>query len=202
MVDEFHSHVKELLEAGMIHPSQSLWCNAVVLVCKKDGSLHFCINFHKLNVRTKKDSYPLWWIQGAIRSLVGTGYFSCLDLKAGIWQMGEASNQYTTFTMGNIGFFECKCMPFGLCNALATFQRWVQNCLGEFNLTYCLIYLDGVIIFSKTDEEHLHVLCVVFKCFREQNLKLKPTIARSSRMKSTTWLIMAPRKVYNPVERT
>ena len=59
MVDEVHSHMKEMLEVGTICPSQSLWCNAVVLVCKKDRGLCFCINFHKLNARTKKDSYLL-----------------------------------------------------------------------------------------------------------------------------------------------
>ena len=59
MVDEVHAHVKEMLEMGTICPSQSLWCNVVVLVCRKDGGLWFAINFHKLNARTKKDSYPL-----------------------------------------------------------------------------------------------------------------------------------------------
>ena len=89
--------------------------------------------------------------------------------------MDEASKQYTTFTMRNIGFFECECMPFGLCNALATFKRLIQNCLGDLNLTYCLIYLDDMIIFSKMEEEHLHCLHVVFGHFRELNLKLNLT---------------------------
>ena len=108
---------------GTIHPSQSPWCNAVVLVCKKDGGLHFCIDFHKLNARTKKDSYLLPQIQEAIESLMGVGYFSCLDFKVGFWQiaMDKASKQYTAFTMGNLGFFECECMPFELCNAPTTF---------------------------------------------------------------------------------
>ena len=113
-----------MLEASAIRPSQSAWCNAVVLVRKKDGSLHFCINFHCLNAHTKKDSYPLPRIQEALESLVGAGHFSCLDLKYGFWQirMDEASKQYTALTMGNLGFFKCDRMPFGLCNAQATFQ--------------------------------------------------------------------------------
>ena len=86
--------------------------------------------------------------------------------------MDDISKQYTAFTVGNIGFFECECMPFGLCNAPATFQRLMQNCLGELNLTYCFIYL---IIFSKLEEEHLHHLCIVFEHCQEHNLKLKPT---------------------------
>ena len=176
MVDEVHAHMKEMLEVGTIHPSQSPWCNVVVLVCKKDGGLCFCIDFCKLNARTKKDSYLLPQIQEAIESLVGAGCFSCLDLKVGFWQiaMDEASKQYTTFTVGNLGFFECKHMPFGLCNAPATFQRLMQNCLGELNLTYCLIYLDDVIVFSKMEEEHLKCLHIVFDHFQEHNLRLKP----------------------------
>ena len=116
-------------------------------------------------------------IQEALESLVGTGHFSCLDLKSGFWQikMDEALKQYTTFTVGNLGFFECDRMPFGLCNALATFQWLMQNCMGELNFIYCLIYLDDLIMFSWTAEEHLHRLCVVFDHLREYNLKLKPS---------------------------
>ena len=66
-------------------------------------------------------------------------------------------------------------MPFGLCNAPGTFRRLMQNCLGELNLTYCLIYLDNVIVFLKMEEEHLHNLHVVFNCFWEHNVRLKPT---------------------------
>ena len=125
----------------------------------------------------KKDSYPLPRIQEALESLVDTGHFSCLDLKSGFWQikMDKALKQYTTFTMGNLGFFECDRMPFGLCNALATFQWLMQNCIGELNFIYCLIYLDDLIMFSRTAEEHLHQLHVVFDCLRENNLKLKPS---------------------------
>ena len=87
--------------------------------------------------------------------------------------MDEASKQYTPFTMGNLGFFECEHMLFGLCNALATFHRLMQSCLCVLNMTYCLIYFDDVIVILKTEEEHLHCLCVVFECFREHHLKLK-----------------------------
>ena len=147
-----------MLESGAIRASQSACCNAVVLVPKKDGSLQFCIDFCCLNACTKKDSYPLPRIQKVLESLVGAGHFSCLDLKSGFWQikMEEASKQYTTFTIGNLGVFKCDYMPFGLCNALATFQWLMQNCLDELNLIYCLIYLDNLIMFSWTAEEHLH----------------------------------------------
>ena len=86
--------------------------------------------------------------------------------------MDELLKQYTTFTVSKLGFFKCYHMPFGLCNAPAMFQRLMQNCLRELNLTYCLIYLDDIIIFSQAVEEHLHCLCIVFDQFREHNLKL------------------------------
>ena len=81
---EVQNHLWEMLESGTISPTQSAWCNTVVLVMKKDGSLQFCIDFHCLNACTKKDSYPLLRIQEALESLVGAGHFSCLDLKSGV----------------------------------------------------------------------------------------------------------------------
>ena len=166
-----------MLESAVIWPSQSAWCNAVLLVRKKDGGLQFCIDFCCLNIHTKKDSYPLPRIQEVLESLVGAGHFLCLDLKLGFWQikLEEASKQYTAFTVGNLGFFKCNHMPFGLGNAPATFQRLMQNCLGKLNLIYYLIYLDNISVFSWTAEEHLHRLHVVFYQFREYNLKLKPS---------------------------
>ena len=84
-------------------------------------------------------------------------------------------DQCTAFTVGNLGFYEFTHMPFGLCNALATFQRLMQNTLGELNLTYCVIYLDDMIVFGRTEEEHLECLHVVFERFRKFNLKVKPS---------------------------
>ena len=140
-----------------------MWCNVVVLVRKKDGGLCFCIDFCCFNACKKKTSYPLPRIQKVLESLVGAGHFYCLDLKLGFWQtkMEEVSKQYTTFTLSNFGFFECDHMPFELCNAPATFQRLMQNCLSKLNLIYCLIYLDDIVIFLQTVEEHLHQLLVV-----------------------------------------
>ena len=97
--------------------------------------------------------------------------------KSGFWQikMAPELQQYTAFMVGNLGFYEFTHMPFRLCNAPATFQCLMQNTLGELNLTYCVIYLDDVIIFGHTEEEHLEHLHIVFKRFQEFNLKLKPS---------------------------
>ena len=176
-LDEVREHLKLMLDAGVIWPSNSPWCNAVVLVRKKDGSLRFCIDFRKLNSLTVKDSHPLPHICETLKSLAGAAHFSTFDMNSGFWQvpMAEESKQYTAFTLGSMGLYECESMLFGLCNAPPTFQRLMQNCLGELNLTYCLIYLDDVIVFSDTPDEHLRRMCVVFDCLREHGLKLKPS---------------------------
>ena len=117
-------------------PSQSPWCNAVVLVRKKDGTLRFCVDFRGLNVRTKKDSYPLPRIQEALESMASATHFSSMDFKSGFWQMKmvPGSQPYTAFTVGNLGFYEFTRMPFGLCNMPATFQRLMQNTRIELDL--------------------------------------------------------------------
>ena len=176
LLEEVRTSLQDMLEAGAIRPSQSPWCNMVVLVWKKDGILHFCVDFRCLNTCTKKDSYPLPQIQEALESMVGSVHFSSMDFKSGFWQikMASESQQYMAFTVGNLGFYEFTRMLFGLCNAPATFQHRMQNTLGELNLTYCVIYLDDIIVFSHTEEEHLERLRVVFERFQEFNLKLKP----------------------------
>ena len=174
-LDEVREHLKLMLDTGVIQPSNSPWCNAVVLVRKKDGLLRFCIDFRKLNSLTVKDSHPLPRICETLESLAGAAHYSTFDMNSGFWQvpMDEESKQYTAFTLGSMGLYECESMPFGLCNAPPTFQRLMQNCLGELNLTYCLIYLDDVIVFSEMPEEHLQRMRVVVDHLREHGLKLK-----------------------------
>ena len=175
LLEEVRTSLWDMLEAGVIHPNQSPWCNAVVLVRKKDGTLCFCVHSRCLNVWMKRDSYPLPHIQEVLESMVGSAHFSSMDFKLGFWQikMAPEPQQYTAFMVGNLGFYEFTHMPFGLCNAPATFQHLMQNMLGELNLTYCVIYLDDVIIFGHTKEEHLEHLHVVFERFWEFNLKLQ-----------------------------
>ena len=113
-------HTQEMLDGGAICLSQSPWCNAVVLVCKKAGGLRFCIDFRKLNNQTKKDAFPLPQMQETMESMIGTQFFSTMDLKSGFWQvkMAKESQQYTTF-MGSMGVYEFLRMPYSLCNAPA-----------------------------------------------------------------------------------
>ena len=172
-----HTSLQDMLEVGAIHLSQSPWCNAVILVQKKDGTLQFCIDFRCLNACMKKDLYPLPWIQEALESIVGSAHFLSMDFKSGFWQikMVPGLQQYTAFTVGNLGFYEFTRMPFRLCNAPVTFQHLMQSTLGELNLTYCMIYLDDVIVFSRMEDEHLEHLHMVFERFWKFSLELKPS---------------------------
>ena len=115
-LDEVCAHLKMMLDAGVIQPSNSPWCNAVVLVRKKDGSVHFCIDFRKLNSLTVKDSHPLPHICETLESLAGAAHYSTFDMNSGFWQvpMDEESKQYTAFTLGSMGLCECESMLFGI----------------------------------------------------------------------------------------
>ena len=174
LVEEVREHLKEMLEIGVIRESSSPFSSNVVIVRKTDGTIRFCIDYRKLNQRTTKDAYP---IPRTLHSFAGSTFFSTLDLKSGYWQveLREFDKPKTAFQVGSLGFFECNRMPFGLCNAPATFQRLMEKCLGALNLCECEIYLDDIIIFSSTFEEHLDRLQAVFKNLEQHNLKLNPS---------------------------
>ena len=177
MYDDMRTHIQEMLDIGAIYKSHSPWASVVVLVWKKDGGLRFCIDLRKLNEQTIKDAYSLPRIDEILDSLQGSQWFSSLHLKSGYWQveMDEESKPLTVFTVGLLGFYECKRMPFGLTNAPATFQRLMETCLGDLNLHWCIIYLDDIVIFSKDPASHLERLEAVFWKLEEAGLKLKPS---------------------------
>ena len=145
MYDNVRAHIQEMLDIGAIHKSHSLWASAVLLVWKKDGGLRFCIDLRKFN-QTVKDAYSLPWIDETLDSLQGSQWFSSLDLKSGYWQakMDEESKPLTALTVGPLGFYKCKRMPFRLTNAPATFKRLMETCLWDLNLHWCIIYLDDI----------------------------------------------------------
>ena len=166
-----------MIQVGTVRHSNSPWTSAVVLVRKKDGSLQFCIDLKRMNACTIKDVYSLPHIDETLDCLGGATIFTSLDLKSGYWQVkidGE-SKPLATFTVVPLGFYECKRMPFDLTNASTTFQHLMESCLGELHLSWCIIYLDDIIVFSKTPEEHLKRLWGVFEKLVKAGLKLKPS---------------------------
>ena len=185
LIQEVREHLNEMLEVGAIRPSKSPFSSNVVIVRKKDGTIRFCIDYRKLNQRTIKDAQAIPRVDDTLHLLAGSKYFSTLDLKSGYWQveLKESDKAKTAFQAGTLGFYECNRMPFGLCNAPATFQRLMERCMGELNLRDCLIYLDDIIIFSSTFEEHVERLQAVFERLQENNLKLKPSKCKLFRSK-------------------
>ena len=127
---EMDKQIGEMLIDGLIKPSTSPWSSPVLMVPKKDGSSRFCVDFRALNEVTVKDPFPLPRIDETLESLGGAKYFTTLDLAAGYWQveLEQKDRQKTAFTTPR-GHFEFDVMPFGLCNAPATFQRLMDNVL-------------------------------------------------------------------------
>ena len=171
MIGEVREHIAEILAADAIRPSSSPFSSNLVIVRKKDGPIRFCIDFRKLNQRTIGDAYAIPRIEDSLHLLVGSKFFTKLDLKEGYWQVEfkVEDKAKTAFQVGSLGFYECYRMPFGLCNAPATFQRLMERAMGDINFRDCLIYLDDIIIFSDTFEAHLDRLEAVFQRLHTYN---------------------------------
>jgi len=143
---------------------------------KKDGSIRFCVDYHKLNLLTRKDVYPLPRIDTCLDTLSGAVWYSTFDLRSGFHQVkvNPRDVNKTTFTCHR-GTFRFPRMPFGLCNAPATFQHLMDTVLMGLNCEICLAYLDDIIMFSKDLHSHLDRLLQLFQRLREAELKLKPS---------------------------
>ena len=165
-----------MLKQGIIEPSEGAWASPIVLARKKDGSFRFCVDFRRVNDVTKKDVHPLPRIDDALDSLAGAKWFSTLDLACGYWQveMDPADKEKTSFTTP-FGLHQFRVMPFGLSNAPGTFQRLMSLVLSGLCWSTCLVYLDDIIIFSQTVDEHLQRLRDVLQRLKDAGLKIKPS---------------------------
>ena len=174
MYNEVRQHVEEMLAAGSIKRLNSPWSSNIVLVRKKDGKLSVCIDYRKLNQRTIRDAYNIPLIEVTLDKLAGAKWFSTLDLQSGYWQiqMDEESKAKADFLLDLWDSLRQLRMTFGLTNAPATFQRLMEQTLAD--LTDTMAYLDDIIIYSHTFDEHLERLEAVFCKLQEQGLKLKP----------------------------
>ena len=173
---EIERNVQELLAAKAIEPAQSPWQSNVLLVPKRDKSWRFCVDYRALNNITVKDSYPLPRIDACLDSLGGAQYFSTLDLRAGYWQteLAEEDANKTAFCTRS-GQYRFRVLSMGLVNAPSQFQRLMDVILSGLTFESCLVYLDDIICFSRTFEEHLERLGGIFDRLAAADLKLRAT---------------------------
>ena len=157
-----------------VRPSSSPWSSPAVMVKKKDGSWRFCVDYRKLNSVTHQDAYPLPRIDATLDSLAGAAYFTTLDLTSSYWQVEveEQDKKKKAFSIPK-GHFEFNVMPFGLTNTPTTFQRLMECILAGLMEKQCLIYLDDIVVFSKSFKEHIERLTNVFQVLRQAGLTLK-----------------------------
>jgi len=176
LLDKIDENVQNMLKAGVIEPSCSPWTSNIVVVTKKDGSLRFCVDYRKLNSVMRRDAYPLPRMDSCLDALSGARYFNAFDLRSGYHQvpMDMRDADKTTFIV-RTGTYRYRRVPFGLCNAGSTFQRVMDLALNGLNFYMCLVYLDDIIVYSATVEEHLSRLRKLFDRLRLANLKLKPS---------------------------
>jgi len=179
LLEKIDGHVQDMLKAGEIEPSNSLWTSNIVVVIKKDDSLRYCVDYRRLNSVTRRDAYPLPRIDSCLDALSGAHLFSTFDLRASYHQvpMHEDDADKTTFIV-RTGTYRFKKIQFGLCNAGSTFQPVMDLALSGLNYNMRLVYLDDIIIYSSSVEEHIERLGLLFEKLRAANLKLKPSKCR------------------------
>lgn len=165
--------LKEMIATGTVEPSHSGWASPVVLPPKKDGGHRFCVDYRKVNSVTETDAYPLPNINEILESLSGSSLFSTIILNSGYWQvtMDPESKAKTAFVT-HTGRYQFNVMPFGLKNAPATFQRLMERVLAGLRGNICLVYLDDIIIYSSSVDQHFERLQAVLNRLRQANLTI------------------------------
>ena len=147
--------VEQMLQAGVVEPSSSLWSSNVVLAKKSDASLRLCVDYRRLNDLTYKDSFRIPRIDTCLDALGGSVYFSTMDFISGFWQVAinPRDADETAFVTRN-GQFRFKVLSFGLANSPSIFQRFMTMVLSGLNWDICLVYIDDIIVMGRTFDQH------------------------------------------------
>ena len=159
------TQVREMLRDGIIEPTSSPFSSAIVIAGKRDGDYRFCVDYRRLNGMTVDAPLCLPRIHETLKDLGTAKIFSTLDLKSGYWQIptSSGSRQYTAFSTPRGGQFQFRVIPFGLKNPPGTFQNLMRQVLAEQWGIFAIAYLDDIIVYSPTYEEHLLHLALVFE---------------------------------------
>ena len=171
---EFEQMMKDMLEAGRIRESRSAWASPLRLLKKKDGTLRTTIDYKLVNNVIEKEIYPIPMIDDIFSRLAKAKYFTVLDLTSGYYQvpLDPNSSKYTAFIC-YLRLFEYLVLPMGITNATSTFQRMMNKVLNGLLYKICEVYLDDIIIYSNTLEEHINHVKQVIDRLKEYNLKIK-----------------------------
>ncbi len=172
-LEDVRRHLQELLAAGIIKESHSPYASPIVIARKKNGRIRMCIDYRTLNSRTVPDQYTMPRIDEVLDCLTGSRWFSVLDLRSGYYQIAMAEDdKEKTAIISPLGFYQFERMPQGITGAPATFQRLMEAVVGDMNLLQVLVYLDDLIVFGRTLEEHEARLLKVLDRLEEYGLKI------------------------------
>ena len=181
------------MKAGVIQLSVSPWATPIVLVPKKDSRVCFCVDYRKLNSKASFDTYPMPRVEKMFESVGSAQFISTLEIAKGYWQipMKSFSKEKTAFVTP-FGLYEFQVMCFGLHNAPVMFQRLMNHVLGGCQ-TYARAYIDDIVVYSQTWEEHLEHLGRVFQCPADANLRVKLSKCHLDTPRCTTWDMLLAR---------
>jgi len=165
--------IDENLKSGVISESDSPWSFPLVLAVKPDGGTRVCVDYRALNRITRKDAHPLPRIDESLLRFYGMRYFTHIDLRSGYWQiiLDLVSRQKTAFS-SRYGHYEFNVIPFGLSNAPGAFQRRMNKVLRKYFDKFCIVYLDDILIYSKTKKEHFRHVKKVLKALNSADMIL------------------------------
>jgi hypothetical protein len=174
--DQIDDHVQRMLQAGVIVPSSSPWCSNVCLVKKKDGKLRFAIDYRHINSISTIPAYPMPRVDSCIDSLGNSAWFSTMDLRSAFWQVKQSEKDAPkTAFITRTGCYQFTRLSFGLSGSPGLFQRLADLIFSGLTWDALLVFLDDIIIFGRTVEEHLHRIEQVFQRLSQANLKITPT---------------------------